>query len=447
MVALVVTGITLGDEGKAVVTEFYTKKLKAHTIIRHNGGCQAAHNIVRPDGTHHTFQQFGSGTFEGAETYLSEHMIVHPLRLLDEALALQNKGIDAPLDLLSIDSRALIITPYHQALNQLKEKARGSGRHGSTGLGIGETRSFAIDHPDAAIRAGDLQFGSHGEFGVKLRYTADLLLEKARELDSSAEINDELFDQYVDDYMSAGELLRIVPWDYFYDKVIKRPGNIIFEGAQGVLLDELYGFHPYNTWTDTTPRNALKMLAEVNYPEDEITSIGVLRTYMTRHGAGPLPTEDTALNYVLSDQHNKDSEWTGPMRYGKLDLVLLKYAIEVSGPYDQLAITHADVIPQLQPWVAEEYVRLGDTYSLKRLTDLIGQENVGNFDSQVSLAKKLETLKPIYTRVYQHEYIQHIENELQVPIGLVSYGPTIDDKREFATRKTVATASQKNSFV
>ena len=136
--------------------------------MRYNGGAQAAHTVVEASGRKrtHTFRQYGSGTFaDGCETFLSRFMLVNPIALLDETLALQALGVgDAPAR-LHIDARALVTTPFHMMLNQLREIARGVHRHGSCGLGIGETVADALASEECAepepaeqpLRFGDLR--------------------------------------------------------------------------------------------------------------------------------------------------------------------------------------------------------------------------------------------------------------------------------------------------
>jgi adenylosuccinate synthase len=118
-----------------------------------------------------------------------------------------------------------------------------------------------------------------------------------------------------------------------------RQGPVVFEGAQGVLLDEWRGFHPYTTWSTTTFANAETLLRE-NQAADGATRLGVTRTYQTRHGPGPLPTEDPALG--VTEPHNGSGHWQGPFRAGHLDAVALGYARRVTGGVDAVALTHLD---------------------------------------------------------------------------------------------------------
>ncbi|MFC7616191.1 adenylosuccinate synthetase [Actinokineospora soli] len=114
-------------------------------------------------------------------------------------------------------------------------------------------------------------------------------------------------------------------------------GDLVFEGAQGVLLDQWRGFHPHTTWSTVTPDNARDLLAG-----RRATVIGVTRTYQTRHGAGPFPTEDQSVLARFPERHNGTGEYQGAWRAGHLDAVLLRYAVAACGGVDALAVTHLD---------------------------------------------------------------------------------------------------------
>src|SRR5258707_5943403 len=140
---VIVVDLGYGDAGKGTVVDWLCSPGQAggpRTVVRFNGGAQAAHNVVTQDGRHHTFAQFGSGTLSapGTRTYLSRFMLVDPLALVGEAEHLARLGVAAPLALVAIDRDALLTTPYHQAANRAREAARGAARHGSCGMGVGE---------------------------------------------------------------------------------------------------------------------------------------------------------------------------------------------------------------------------------------------------------------------------------------------------------------------
>jgi adenylosuccinate synthase len=148
---VVVVDLGYGDAGKGTVVDWLCSRADAgpvHAVVRFNGGAQAAHNVVTSDGRHHTFAQFGSGSFiPGVRTHLSRFVLVDPLALAGEAAHLASLGVRDALDRVTVDRDALLATPYHRAANRARELARGDRRHGSCGMGIGETASYALDHP------------------------------------------------------------------------------------------------------------------------------------------------------------------------------------------------------------------------------------------------------------------------------------------------------------
>ena len=151
----VVADLGFGDAGKGAVVDRLCRTGEFGAVVRFNGGAQAAHNVVTADGRHHTFAQFGSGTLRGVPGHLSRFVCVDPLALAAEADHLRALGVPDPYGLLSVDRRALLTTPYHAAANRLREQARGADRHGSCGMGVGETARYALDHPQDAPTAGD----------------------------------------------------------------------------------------------------------------------------------------------------------------------------------------------------------------------------------------------------------------------------------------------------
>ncbi len=157
MRAYIVVDLGFGDSGKGLLTDYLTRHFEAGVVVRYNGGAQAGHNVVAPDGRHHTFSQFGSGTFiPGVKTFLSRQVVIHPGALLVEGTILEKKGVPDAFTRLRVSDRALVITPYHQAANRIKEIVRGADRHGSCGVGVGEAVEDALMNPDGCVLAGDL---------------------------------------------------------------------------------------------------------------------------------------------------------------------------------------------------------------------------------------------------------------------------------------------------
>lgn len=352
--AILTTDLGFGDAGKGAITDYLTRQHNAHTVVRFNGGAQAGHRVVSDMGEH-VFSQFGSGTLAGARTHLSRFMLIEPLAMLAEAAHLQELGIADPFGLTTIDERALVTTPFQRAVNRLKELARGDGRHGSCGMGIGETMVDWLAHGGDVLFSAD--FSSPTQLKTKLHHLQTLNQAKAAPLhDKLPETpqakreweclhDPNAVDRILIAYEPFIELAHVVPGDYLH-LLLERDGTIIFEPAQGVLLDEWYGFHPYTTWSTTTLANAETLLHEASY-DGNVQRIGITRAYTPRHGAGPLPSEDAQLTAMLPDARNGFDAWQEGFRVGWLDLELLRYALDVVGNLDGLAVTCLDRVAQL----------------------------------------------------------------------------------------------------
>lgn len=451
--AVIVAGLGFGDEGKGSIIDYLTRKHQARLVVRYNGGAQASHQVVLKDGRSHCFSQFGSGTLAGAETYLSRYMVVNPLLLQYEEEHLETLGVTDAYQRLAIDEGALVTTPFHMATNRLRElhretlftcKSVGFGRHGSCGMGIGETVSDSIQDPEGVIRMRGFRNPSviKDKLEVirqrKLEETTPLLDDLPVELsvDMTRRVMFEydmlrdrtLVEYFMDNYYhlidKAG--VRVVNQDYLTKSL--ESGTTLFEGAQGVLLDEEYGFHPHSTWSNCTFHNALELLKGFS---GKVTRMGITRTYITRHGAGPFPSEDTEARVV---EHNTRGEWQGAFRVGFYDFVLARYAREVLGGVDEIALNHLDHIcgPQkvclrydcstkpfyklrldANTWEAYQY--------LKKYLDEEGAAYAHFLDIYAI---------PVFTTLKDPDrLISGISKTMRAPVTIFSYGSTADDKK------------------
>jgi adenylosuccinate synthase len=413
---VIVVDLGYGDAGKGSVVDWLCSRAggePVRAVVRFNGGAQAAHNVVTPDGRHHTFAQFGSGSFTpGVATHLSRFMLVDPLALAAEAAHLAAVGVPDALDRLTVDRDALLTTPYHRAANQARERARGEHRHGSCGMGIGETVRYALSEPARAPRVGDCQ--SPRALARKLAVLRDRLTDELGQLGGPPVLD------VCDAYLAFAERVRLTGPEYL-DRLL-RAGPVVFEGAQGVLLDEWHGFHPYTTWSTTTFANAQALLAQAGMTG---IRLGVIRCYLTRHGQGPLVTEDPTLE--LPELHNGTGEWQGPFRIGHFDAVALRYAIEVAGGVDELALTHLDAARRQPLRVCRGY--LADGERIDRLPyapahDLARQEQITDL---------LLRARPDYAD-QAGPWPDIVARELRTPVTLTSSGPTRSDKAALARR-------------
>ncbi|MEV6301478.1 adenylosuccinate synthetase [Actinoplanes sp. NPDC051861] len=388
-----VVDLGYGDAGKGRVVDALCESGQVTAVLRFNGGAQAAHNVITEDGRHHTFAQFGSGTLRGVPTHLTRFMVVDPLALAAEARALGN-----PFSLLTVDGDALLATPWHRAANQRRELARGDQRHGSCGMGVGETMAYALSHPDAPRIADTL---SPRRLRARLSAVRDELGDCGV-----------LLQDAVDAYTAFAATVRIVGSEHT-DRLLAQ-GPCVFEGAQGVLLDEWRGWHPYTTWSTTTFDNVTALCPSFR-------RLGVVRTYTTRHGAGPFVTEAPELEPDLPEAHNGRDEWQGAFRIGHFDAVAHRYAIEVAGGVDALAITHLDA-PERCPGL-----RICPSYRIDgRTWNRIVPGPVRDLAYQEQISDKLRRACP--DALYRpDDWAAEIAEILGSPVFLESHGPRSGD--------------------
>jgi len=420
-----VTGLAFGDCGKGLFTDYLCRSRSAHTVVRFNGGAQAGHNVVLPDGRQHTFSQFGAGSFNpGVATVLSASVVVHPTALLVEEAYLQRAGVGDALGRLFIDARCLVTTPYHEAAGRLRERARGAAAHGSCGVGFGETVGHALASPGLALRYADLLHPARTCDTLEaLRHSLRAALpESAFALgpEDAAILDDPGFGMLW--FQHAQRLANIVPpaAPEHIAARLSQPGGIVMEGAQGMLLDEWHGFHPHTTWSSTGPAAADAALADYGLGE-RIAHLGAMRSYLTRHGQGPMPTEDQALD-KLAEPHNQDSGWQGRFRRGHPDAVLLRYALATAGRIDGLLVSHLDAFAR-RPGLRWAHSYDVDGREVRDLP-LASHRNLAH---QESLCALLTAARPNYAEApidSAESFLEELKAITHLPVILGSSGPS-----------------------
>ncbi len=322
--AQAVIGAGFGDEGKGLLVDALAAAAPERpVVVRSNGGAQAGHTVTRPDGARHVFHHIGSGALAGAATHLSRFFVHHPMLLQAEREAVAAFGGSTAI---SADPRGLITTPWDMLINQAVEEARAGARHGSCGLGFGETIERSLN-PAFALTVGDLA-GS----GLGLRLEAirrDWVPARLRALGLGSLspqhqrlLSDEgLLKTFVEDCRAF--LDTVTQAD---DGGLARRGPVIFEGAQGLALDMAIGVFPHVTRSHTGLINMVAIAREAGLAGIEATY--VTRAYRTRHGAGPLAGGGEALaGFAISDPSNAANAWQGAIRYAPLDMSALAGAI------------------------------------------------------------------------------------------------------------------------
>ncbi len=439
--ALVVAGLGFGDEGKGSIVDWLVRRHGAELVVRYNGGPQAAHHVVLADGRTHCFAQIGAGALlPGVRTFLSRYMLVDPLALKAEAEQLARHGEQPVYSRLLIDPRCVIVTPFHRLVNQLRELARGAARHGSCGRGVAEAQLDSERGGLPVVRVGDVR--------QPARLLSTLRLLWQVKIDQAEQLLDELgpaHPQLPQLRALLGELCkpyRAAALAKEYGALLCRRGiqltesppevhTAVFEGAQGALLDRDHGLFPYVTPSRTTLENATALLDEWA-PAARRTRVGVLRAYATRHGAGPLPTEDAALLARLPECHNRDDRWQGGFRLGWFDGLLGRHALRTVGGVDALVVTCLDRLAGLGP------LKVADSYLDPELGEPLHELPVAaELGARAALSARLYALVPQYRPMAgwdepgpaSQSYVEQLAAMLATPVAALSLGPTAEDKR------------------
>lgn len=344
MKAYVVIGANYGDEGKGLTVDYLARqqaaKGQAPLVVRFNGGAQAGHTVV--DGVRsHIFHHIGAGSFvPKARTYLSSQFIVNPYVLQKELQDIETKKLFEPL--IYVHPQCPVTTIFDMALNSIAELARGDQRHGSCGVGINETVTRTL--------AGfQLRVGQAAKLSVSdlEKVMTDILERWVPQRLEALGIDQAEFEKhtlYLPIFDKAPELLRLHA-EYLKEALrplivldkssldsliasVEHDQHIIFEGAQGLALDEVLGAFPHVTRSICGLPSAMAVGAfELNVTEFE--PIYVTRAYLTRHGAGPLALENEPItDRQLKDLTNVTNPWQGSLRLAPLNIPQLKSLID-----------------------------------------------------------------------------------------------------------------------
>ena len=326
MRARIVIGANLGDEGKGLVTDYLCSQ-GAGVVVRFNGGAQAGHTVVTPDGDRHVFRHFGSGTLLEIPTFLSQFFVCNPILFFEERRQLIELGYH-PTVFAHPD--CLVTTFADMLINQIKETKRAGKRHGSCGIGFHETITRSkVD--ELKITMGDLWDGAsrlESQVAEICDKYARFRVGEKFDLPEAATTFLECCREFANEVHPAG---------------IGQCKDPVFEGAQGLLLDQgNKEFFPHVTHSNTGMKNVEVLCAQAGITEKEIYYVS--RTYLTRHGAGPLPGHDPALGF--EDNTNHPTTFQGALRFAPLDRALMERCTDDCGGKLKLVLTHAD---QLQP--------------------------------------------------------------------------------------------------
>jgi adenylosuccinate synthase len=414
MANLVVIGAQWGDEGKGKIVDLLSEQ--ADVVVRFGGGNNAGHTIV-VQGRQVILHLIPSGILhEGKRVVLGDGMVIDPEALLAELGELGGLGVTLGPDELLVSSKAHLVLPYHRVLDELREGT--TGALGTTRRGIGP--AYEDKAARRGLRAGDLLRPERlarrldaalGPANRRIEGMGGTPVDPGRTLEALSE--------------QAGRLApHITDTSLFLDRVASEGRRLLFEGAQGVLLDVDHGTYPFVT-SSTTVGGGVS--AGAGFPAHRIEKVvGVAKAYVTRVGDGPFPTEIAgAEGEALRKKGHEYGATTGrPRRCGWLDLPALRYAVRVGG-VQRLAVTKLDVLAGVSP------LHICTAYSVggrrvehfpPDVEDLEQAEpelvEVPGFSGDLSRARAMEDLPDGARR-----YLERLEREIGVPVEWVSVGP------------------------
>lgn len=418
MPTIAVIGLQWGDEGKGKIIDLLASKAKA--VVRAQGGHNAGHSVVTDKGEFH-FHLIPSGIlYPHVVCYIGGGTVIDPRALLAEIKQLEESGIPCK-DRLFISNYAHLIFPYHQLLDQLMEKEKGIFSIGTTGRGIGPC------YVDAVGRIG-IRIGELIDSEIFKKRLATVLPTKNRELERLYGNPPIEFELLYKEYLSYADQLKgfVVPVEEEIQKVISTDNLVLFEGAQGALLDVTFGTYPFVT-SSCTRSGGLSLGAGVG-PKGIDHTLGILKAYSTRVGNGPFPTElsveERAL-FLSPKEAREVGTTTGRIRrLGWLDIVLVKYALRMNS-VDAIALTKLDILDSL------DRIKICTGYKFRGEVVKVPPTISEYFEEVEPIYEILEGWKKITTQFNSVEelpknariFLARLEELIDVPVEIISYGP------------------------
>jgi adenylosuccinate synthase len=414
MSTVVVVGTQWGDEGKGKITDYLAEG--ADVVARYQGGNNAGHTILI-DNKKYKLTMIPSGIFNHNKTcVIGNGMVINPQALIDEINYIHDNGFSS--DNLKISDRAHVIMPYHLILDGLEEDRKGDNKIGTTRKGIGPC--YMDKAARNGIRIADLMDAEAFESRVRhIVVEKNQLIEQVyggEPLDAEAIIRE---------YLGYAEVLRpyVTDTSVVLNDAIDEGKKVLFEGAQGVMLDIDQGTYPYVT--SSNPSAGGVCIGSGVGPSKIQQVIGVAKAYTTRVGDGPFPTEqDNEIGQLIRDKGHEYGTVTGrPRRVGWFDTVVVRHARRVSG-ITGLSLNSLDVLTGLETVkICTAYKLRGEiihTYpaSLKLVSECEAvYEEMPGWSEDISGAKTLEDL-PETTR----NYVQRVSELTGIPIAIFSVG-------------------------
>lgn len=416
MSTYVVVGLQWGDEGKGKITDVLAEK--SDYVVRYQGGNNAGHTVYVGEDKF-VLHLLPSGVLQcKGKCIIGNGVVVNPEAFFNEIEQIEKRGLNT--DHVFISSRAHIIMPYHILLDTYREEFAGSSQIGTTKRGIGPCYEDKISR--TGIRAIDLLNPEVLKTKIKENLNVkNVLFEKLFNKEPLK------FDDIYTKYLEFGKKLknRIIDSEYEINHAIKEDKNVLFEGAQALMLDIDFGTYPYVT--SSSPTTGGTTVGAGVPPTSLKNLIGVSKAYCTRVGNGAFPTElENETGELIRKIGNEYGASTGrPRRCGWLDLVALRYSCMING-ITHLVITKLDVLSDF------DKIKVGTAYKTSEgtITDIFPStiEKLANYEV---IYQDLDGWKEDISKVTSYEelpilakkYLEFIENFLGVQIYLVSVGP------------------------
>ena len=409
----VLLGLQWGDEGKGKIVDYLAPKYDF--IARFQGGPNAGHTLEF-DGLKHVLHQIPSGIFrDNKHNIIGNGVVLDPVIFIDEIIQIEKKFNLDLTKILSISTRAQLISPVHRLLDKILEKNKGDSKIGSTLKGIGPTYQDKIGRH--GLRVGEVLSKNFNDKYAKQKSYHDNFLDG--HYDQSFVDEEKKFFESIKNLKK----FKIVDTEYLMNKNINRGKNILAEGAQGTLLDIDFGSYPFVTSSNTTTAGACIGLGIS--PNKILNVFGIFKAYCTRVGAGPFPTElfDNIGKKIASNGNEFGSTTGRARRCGWLDIPALKYSIMLNG-VTELYMMKADVLSDFN----EIKVCVGYNYNGEKIDyfpSSIESKNISpiyktfqGWTSKSNKAQKFEDLEKNF-----QSYVRFIEDQVGVKINLISLGP------------------------
>ena len=411
-------GAQWGDEGKGKIIDILASK--AEVVVRSQGGNNAGHTVV-VDGVTYKLHLVPSGIlYEGTVCVIGNGIVIDPKSILSEMIEIKANG--KSLDGLKIDARAHVVLPYHIAIDGLSEKMRGGSDIGTTKKGIGPC------YMDKAERSGIrmCDFIKPEVFAQKLKANVELKNKIITQIYGGEPL---CYETIYNEYVQYAKILApfVTDTSVLVYEAIKAGKNVLFEGAQGALLDIDMGTYPYVTSSHpTTGGFCIGTGIGPTFIDD---CLGVCKSYTTRVGKGPFPTElDDEIGEAIRQRGGEYGTTTGrARRCGWLDLVILRFAVRLNG-LTSLAVNKLDTLSGIkQLKVCVGYRKGGEVLKdfpvdISDLSDCEPiYETFDGWDEDISGVRDYNDL-PLNAK----KYVDFIENSLGVKVAMVGVGPARD---------------------